>query len=142
VTLDEAVQYCREVKSGHILGSRSQVIQAASVLERAVAYYQWASFGPARGADANLVRAASGVPIPVANHDGRFWTWHGAFPEEAFGRCIFALKLFPELRLNLHKVSDAYPGWRALVDNWDELEALYGTERLRVRLEELRRLSG
>jgi len=42
-----------------------------------------------------------------------------------FGRCYRLLKLFPEWRANLSKVSDAYPQWTPLVREWDSLEKAY-----------------
>jgi hypothetical protein len=45
-----------------------------------------------------------------------------------FGRCYRLLKLIPEWRESLSLVSKAYPEWTALVDNWDELTALYEDE--------------
>lgn len=42
-----------------------------------------------------------------------------------FGRCHRLLTLIPEWRVRLGEVADAYPRWRGLVDNWDELTALY-----------------
>ncbi len=45
-----------------------------------------------------------------------------------FGRCHRLLKRIPEFRLRLGEVAAKYPKWKPLVDNWDELTALYKEE--------------
>lgn len=42
-----------------------------------------------------------------------------------FGRCHRLLLIIPEWRVNLSKVAEIFPAWKPLVDNWDELTALY-----------------
>lgn len=42
-----------------------------------------------------------------------------------FGRCYRLLKLFPEWRKNIHKISERYHHWKKLIDDWDELEKVY-----------------
>lgn len=45
-----------------------------------------------------------------------------------FGRCVGLLDACPELRGKLHLMNSHGPEWKALVDHWDELEALYREE--------------
>lgn len=45
-----------------------------------------------------------------------------------FGRCYRLLKHFPQWRSRMQQVADKYPAWQPLVDNWDELTALYEKE--------------
>lgn len=54
-----------------------------------------------------------------------------------FGRCYRLLKLFPQWRANLSRVSDKYPRWTGLVENWKELEMLYERDLQTGRSEEL-----
>lgn len=68
------------------------------------------------------------------------------FDPADFGRCYRLLKLFPEWRLRLHEVSERYPPWKPLIDNWGELEQLYEEEyptgfapKLNKRMLELRK---
>lgn len=99
------------------------------------AYYDWAD-GPDSGISSRtIVRAITGA------HVLERWEPSPPWDDDDFGRCSRVLKRFPELRPQLHKVAEAHPAWRTLVDAWDELEALYETNlgRLRERLEELRR---
>ena len=62
-----------------------------------------------------------------------------------FGRCHRLLVLIPEWRERLREVAAAYPRWRGLVENWDELTSLYLEElptrhapRCYKRMQELR----
>lgn len=45
-----------------------------------------------------------------------------------FGRCYRLLKLIPEWRARLHEMSDCGPYWKALVEQWDAIEASYLAE--------------
>jgi len=45
-----------------------------------------------------------------------------------FARCHKLLRVAPEWRRDLKKVSDTFPAWTALVENWSELEVLYEIE--------------
>jgi hypothetical protein len=42
-----------------------------------------------------------------------------------FGRCHRLLLRFPEWRTRLQEVADEYPKWQTLVDEWDNLTAMY-----------------
>jgi len=42
-----------------------------------------------------------------------------------FGRCYRLLQLFPEWRVRLPEVAEAYPIWSPMVAAWDELSAMY-----------------
>lgn len=44
------------------------------------------------------------------------------------GRCIRLINLVPEYREQLPDMAKASPEWEALVNHWDELEALYNEE--------------
>lgn len=56
-------------------------------------------------------------------------TWGPSPPADPadFGRCYRLLKKFPEWRARIGDMA-AYEGWWALVEKWDELEALYAEE--------------
>jgi hypothetical protein len=45
-----------------------------------------------------------------------------------FGRCYRLLQLAPDWRKNLSKVSDKYPEWEPLVQEWESLTELYEIE--------------
>jgi len=45
-----------------------------------------------------------------------------------FGRCYRLLNYFPEYKKRLGEVSNRYKKWKPLVDNWNELTALYVEE--------------
>jgi len=45
-----------------------------------------------------------------------------------FGRCYRLLKHFPGWKDRLQEVANKYQAWQPLVDNWDELTALYEKE--------------
>jgi hypothetical protein len=71
---------------------------------------------------------------------------HAGVPQDPddFGRCSRLLALIPEFRPRLAEVAVALPQWSALVEVWDELEALYKEEaptgkaaRLYLRIQEL-----
>lgn len=66
-----------------------------------------------------------------------------------FGRCHRLLQRFPEWHGRIAEMEQHGPEWRALVEVWDELEALYKEEapsgnapRLYKRMHELIRLGG
>lgn len=42
-----------------------------------------------------------------------------------FGRCMRMLERFPWVRDHFDTIAALGPGWRALIDQWDELEGLY-----------------
>lgn len=127
IALESAYKHPDDVSKGE-LGC------AGIELARAVQVYQWAR-GPGWGASAgSIVQAITGIQLTRLADE---WTPRD---EVDFGRCLDAVKHFG-FRSSLHKVAAAYPSWIALVDAWDELEALYreDRERLRERLEELRK---
>lgn len=45
---------------------------------------------------------------------------------DAFGRCSRLLKAFPEFRERLDEARSLSIHWNAIIEHWDELEALYG----------------
>jgi hypothetical protein len=47
------------------------------------------------------------------------------YDPDDFGRCYRLLKVMPSWRARLPEVSQKYSRWKGLVDNWDELTALY-----------------
>lgn len=53
-----------------------------------------------------------------------------AYPRDPadFGRCLGLLEACPELRDRLPRMADDGPEWAALVEHWDELEALWREE--------------
>jgi hypothetical protein len=78
-------------------------------------------------------------------HNGSFGLGDFPYDPADFGRCYRALKLIPGGIERLHEVSNAYPEWTGLVDNWEELTQLYELElpkgtapRLYQRMKELR----
>lgn len=58
------------------------------------------------------------------------WFRRGSYPLDPadLGRCIRLLDRFPEWRPRLSEMRVHGPAWSALVDHWDELEALYREE--------------
>lgn len=61
-----------------------------------------------------------------------------------FGRCYRLMQLIPEFRTNLWMMRGVSPQWTALIDHWEELEALYEEElpfdrapKLYARMKEL-----
>lgn len=66
-----------------------------------------------------------------------------SYPRDAgdLGRCIGMLKAVPELRQHLDRMRTVSPYWKALVENWTELEALYVRDdrKLYDRMQEILR---
>lgn len=54
--------------------------------------------------------------------------WNMPRDPDDFGRCYRLLKIMPSWRERLPEVSAKFPGWKPLVDAWDELTALYEQE--------------
>lgn len=48
-----------------------------------------------------------------------------------FNRCYMLLLTVPEFRGRIKEVGEAFPAWKSLTDNWDELECLFEEESLR-----------
>jgi len=46
-----------------------------------------------------------------------------------FGRCYRLLQLFPEWKSRLSEVSEKFPEWALLIDNWDQIESLYESKK-------------
>lgn len=46
-----------------------------------------------------------------------------------FRRCYLLLELIPEWRPRLPEVSETFPEWKKLVENWDEMTRLYELEQ-------------
>lgn len=53
---------------------------------------------------------------------------HGT-PKTAYGfaKCLRLLNKFPQYRNRLSEVSSIFPEWKAIIDNWSELEKRYKT---------------
>ena len=119
-------------------------VLARPVLERAVAWLRrgetglssltiWDCLAPQEcqlNPFDDMYRQSLGPTAPWDIHDWR--------------RCWLLLRLIPEWRPRLHEVAERHPKWQALVEHWDELEALYLEERnqtdfpqFRTRLREL-----
>ena len=56
------------------------------------------------------------------------WTGYPADPDD-FSRCYRLLARFPEWRPRIHEVSEEFPNWERLVNNWENLERLYRAHR-------------
>jgi hypothetical protein len=56
--------------------------------------------------------------------------YHGDYPHDPddYWRCRNLLRLIPEWRERLHEMSMHGPVWKALVEHWDEIEALFVSE--------------
>ena len=80
-------------------------------------YYEWALTGNSGMSSKTLVQAITGATLEM-------YPCTPSDPSD-FGRCYGVLKLFPELRSQLHIVAEKHPEWRALVEHWDELEQMY-----------------
>ena len=48
-----------------------------------------------------------------------------------FNRCYMLLLTVPEFRGRIKEVGEAFPDWKPLINNWDELEHLFEEELLR-----------
>lgn len=60
-----------------------------------------------------------------ATRDGDFRNAPHPHDLDDLGRCVRLLDAVPAWRLLMHQMADYSAEWRALVENWDELEALY-----------------
>lgn len=76
-----------------------------------------------------LVMHLSGQSSKLPEYDRRF---HPVDPAD-FGRCYRMLTAIPELRERLHEAKTISPTWSALIDRWDDIEALY-LEELPTRM--------
>lgn len=63
--------------------------------------------------------------IPLASE-----TWGYSTPRDPsdFNRCHKLLKAVPEFRDRIKEVGEKFPHWKPIVENWDELEALFSEE--------------
>ena len=63
----------------------------------------------------------------TGNNTGRAFSDHPGDSGD-FGRCYRLLMAVPEFRSRISEMAQRSPQWAALVDCWDELEALYETD--------------
>jgi len=59
-----------------------------------------------------------------------------------FGRCYRLLQMIPEWRHRLTDVSEKYPEWKPLVDNWDELTRIFEAAKYEHLYKRMRTLRG
>lgn len=60
---------------------------------------------------------------------GHLVGWHSTpFDPADFARCSRLLDIFPAWRGRMSEVSEKYPEWAGLVDNWEQLEHLLALE--------------
>ena len=55
-------------------------------------------------------------------------------------RCLLLLALIPEWRARLDEMRSVGPEWAALVDHWDELDALFRTDGRAITYKRMRQL--
>jgi hypothetical protein len=72
------------------------------------------------------VNEAGGYVKPAEGEDGQeiIYTYRVPKNSGAFYRCYKLLKLFPDWRNKLNKVSAAFPEWDVFVKDWDTLSAM------------------
>ena len=63
---------------------------------------------------------------PVSKRDGQFSNW--PHDPDDLRRCLLFLYACPAAREHLHKAKALGGAWPALIDAWDELEALLNSE--------------
>jgi hypothetical protein len=77
----------------------------------------------------------------------RYWSPNTPRDPADFGRCYRLLALMPSWRARLPEVAAKHPGWKPMIDAWDELTALYEEEvplhtgmapKLYARMQQLR----
>lgn len=56
------------------------------------------------------------------------WGWNYPHDPDDLGRCLRLLACVPEWRLRIDEMAAVSPPWAALVEHWDELEALWREE--------------
>jgi hypothetical protein len=81
-------------------------------------------------------KAIAGVMTGKLPKDGYCYPHDGG----DFGRCIGLLAAVPEWRSRLSEMRAVGPEWAAIVDHWEELEALFrkdGGDRLYRRMKEI-----
>lgn len=112
-TLDEAQARSRAIIAAAFCSYRQ------TLTDERMRYAKWVRGGDTGTSSKTLLGAIIDAPLcePSAPSDGG-----------DLGRCIRFLREFPELREQLDKVRSAHRDWPALIDNWEELEALYEAE--------------
>lgn len=56
------------------------------------------------------------------------WPWTWPSDPSDFGRCHRLLKFIPEWRDRIEEMGQYGPEWKALVEHWAELEAMFAVE--------------
>lgn len=69
-----------------------------------------------------------GVYVPVPEEGIHYHGMHHPHDPADFGRCLGLLKAEPKLREHIGEMANHGKEWKALVENWAELEALYVEE--------------
>lgn len=90
-------------------------------------FASWLASGE-RGESSNAILArVTGVPV------GNYIFPSSGYPHDPsdFRSCMQLINQYPVLRSHLYEMKDVSPQWAQIVDHWDELEALYETERKR-----------
>lgn len=83
-------------------------------------WYKWYRGGDSGLSSETIFQVMTGIPVK--------WT---STPMDSadFGRCSRLLDRFPKWRDRLHEVSEQFPEWKQLIDNWSKLESLYEKEK-------------
>lgn len=83
-------------------------------------YYEWLIHGEVGASSATMWEVLSGLDA------GRVIST-GSAPVDAddFSRCYKLIKQFPEWRSRLGEVAALSAEWKRVIDNWDEMSALY-----------------
>jgi len=79
-------------------------------------WYRWYRGGDSGLSSETIFQVMTGIPVK--------WT---STPMDSgdFGRCSRLLDRFPKWRDRLGEVSEQFPEWKLLIDNWSKLELLY-----------------
>lgn len=83
----------------------------------------WLAQGERGVSSEAIVRHITGI-----NVGSRRWFPDNPSDPDDLRRCILLLEAVPELRMGFDKLRAASPVWEKLVDNWDELVALFYEE--------------
>jgi hypothetical protein len=121
--IEEVVRFGKASSNCEKCGAKNSAVLGRYVpADRIYADYRdWLIRGEVGTSSQTILYAITGV-------HGRYEDFNVPYDPDDFRRCHLLLKAFPELRPKLGKVAERFPEWKALVERWDEVEALLTSE--------------
>lgn len=112
-----------------IHGDYAPEVLVRPVLERAVAWIHYGEVGVSSQTIWECLAPKECLLNPFSKNHRLPFHPHTPCDGSDFRRCWLLFRLIPEWRPRLPEVVAKHPGWKRLVEHWDELEKLYIKER-------------